>query len=845
MIRFVLRGLRERWRTLALSVLTLALGAALTTAALVLQASAEHAAGTVWLPTAAPVVVAAEPADDRLAATPSAEPARLSGDAVDTLSALPGVRAAVAQAPFAAYVIADGPDGADDAGDADTAGGPGGTVLGGQADRSQGFAWDPGLETERGRGPASAGEAAVDARTAADAGIGVGDRVRVLTDGGVSEATVTGVVAGPPGGRAVFFAATAGPVPEEPRAPTAVALYPDDGVDAAALAAAVTGQVPGVRVLTGADRSTAFTVDRTDRELSTGMGRFFGTTAVLTLAVAAVVTTGLLTTAMRARGREFALLRLAGASPGAVRRIVWGEALALGAAAAVLAPPLGLLGAAALTRAFTATGVLPAGFETVVGPGAVAAGPLVALAASLAAAVRPARAAGRTAPIEAVREAAAEDPDRVRGRVVWGALSLTAAAVLLGLTAATAGTRESVLAASAAAIALVPAAALLVPVGLARALRRLRPRAAVPFLVAREAAAAPRRVTGVLTPLLVTTLVGLLLLLQPPTLAQARAHSYGDRLAADLVVSGPVGVGLPAGTVGAAAAVPGVAAAGGFRQTVVIGERVSAPAHIVTPEAVGDLYRLDPEQGSWDRFDDGGVALSAGLAAAEGWEAGDTAELHGPDGEPVRARVDVVYRAGLDFPDVLLPRAALAERMVDPLESAVHVRLEPGADPAGTARLLREAVADVPGVEVSDRAGHLADLAALAEEDGWITYLMVAVVAGLAGVGAIATLAVSASARGRDFALLRLAGATRGRVAAVVAGEALAVSAAALAAGTAVALVGLAAMAHAFTGGFALPAVPPDRYAAVALLVPAVGLLASLVPALAALRARPLRAAAS
>ncbi|CAL9557452.1 hypothetical protein SUDANB121_04580 [Nocardiopsis dassonvillei] len=831
MIRFVLRGLRERVRTLALSVLTLTLGAALATAALVLQTSAEHAAGSVWLPTAAPVVVAADPADDRLAATPSAEPARLPEDTAAALGGLPGVRTAVVQAPFAAYVIADGPDG------------PGGPVLGGQADRSHGYAWDPGLEPERGRGPTRAGEAAVDARTAADAGLDAGDRVRVLTDDGVFEVTVTGVVAGPPGGRAVFFAPDADGAPAGHRAPTAVALYPDGGVDAAALAAAVTEQVPGVRVLTGAERSTAFAVGRVDRELSTGMGRFFGTTAVLTLAVAAVVTTGLLTTAVRARTREFALLRLAGASPGAVRRIVWGEALVLGAVAAVLAPPLGLLGAAALIGAFSAAGTLPAGFETVVDPAAVAAGPLVALAAPLAAAVRPARAAGCTAPVEAVRAAAAEDPARVRGRVIGGGLSLTAAVALLGLTVATAGTQGSVLAASTAAIALVPAAALLVPVGLARLLRRLRPRAAVPFLVVREAAAAPHRVTGVLTPLLVTTLVGLLLLLQSPTLVQARTHSYGERLAADLVVSGPTGVGLPAGTVGAAAAVPGVAAAGGFRQTVVIGDRTSAPAHIVTPETVGDLYRLDTEQGSWDRFDDGGIALNAGLAAAEGWEAGDTAELHGPDGEPIRARVAVVYRAGLDFPDVLLPRAALAERMVDPLESAVHVRLEPGADPAETARLLREAVAAVPGAEVSDRADHLAALAALGEEDGWITYLMVAVAAGLSGVGAIATLAVSASARTREFALLRLAGATRGRVAAVVAGEALAVSALALAAGTAVALVGLAAIAHALTGGFAAPAVPLDRYAVVALAVPAVGLLASVVPALSALRSHPLRAA--
>ncbi|APC36962.1 ABC transporter permease [Nocardiopsis dassonvillei] len=219
-------------------------------------------------------------------------------------------------------------------------------------------------------------------------------------------------------------------------------------------------------------------------------------------------------------------------------------------------------------------------------------------------------------------------------------------------------------------------------------------------------------------------------------------------------------------------------------------------------------------------------------------------ELLGPDGTGFTARVSVLYRAGLDFPDVLQPEEAVAPRMLDTLHNGLYVALDPSADAGRTASLVEEAIDAGPELRVTDRAEHIADQARIGQEDAWITHLMVALVAGFAGVSAVNALVVSVSARARSFALLRLVGASRAQVTGMVAGEALAGSLAGMALGTATALTGVAAVGHALVGGGTVVlAVPLDQYLPLAGAVVGIGLLASLVPAVAALRARPLHAA--
>ncbi|RKS05065.1 putative ABC transport system permease protein [Nocardiopsis sp. Huas11] len=843
MIALVLRGAAERAGALAVSVLTVALGAGLAVAALSLQAAADRVAdegtGAAWRLEGAPVVVVARPDRVEPTTTPSGEPPRLDPATVAALGEVPGVDALTPAAPFPAYVVT------------------GERTFGDQRYRSWGHSWDLAeterLTLERGRPPRSEGEVVLDSRTAAEAGVAPGDRTRVLTAEGMADAVVTGVVgagtgeAGTGGGRdrAVFFA------PEAAAAAggdaVLAAVRPVEGTDPDALAEVIGAELPQVRVLTGAARSEALQVDRTERELASGMGRVLGTVSGLLLALAAVMVANQSAMTVRRRAREFALLRLIGAAPGQVRRLVAGEALILGCVAAVLACATGAVLTVALAAFFDAMGGLPDGFDPGLEPSAAVTGAVLALAVPVLAGWSAVRGAGRTAPIEAVRTAQVPDTAPSRARAAAGVLSLGVAAAALAASWAMAGSQGAVVAAFTAAPVLVLAGALLAPALCAGAPALLRPltrRGAVAFLTVGEARAHTRRVAGVLTPLAVTMGIACLLLFQGATVSRAQAHSYGERLAADLVVSGAEGVGLPESAVDAARAVPGVAAVGGFRQTVTFGSGATLPTHLVDPATVPDLYRLEAVRGAWTDFDAGGVAVNAATAQREGWRHGDDITLTGPDGDPVPARVAVLYRAGLDFPEVLLPRADLAPRMLDAMDAAVYVALEPGADPADVARHLEREVDAGPALLVADRAGHVAAMADRAEEDGWITTFMVALVAGFAGIAAVNTLVVSVAARSRTFALLRLVGASRRQVVGVVVAEALTVSLAGVVLGGVAALVGLAAVGHALTGDTVVPAVPMGGFLGVAATVVALGLVASLVPMIAALRARPLRAAA-
>ena len=841
MITLAVRSVAARMRVLLLSLLAVALGGGLTTAAFALQDSADRlsaAGGTAsWRLEAAPVVVTGRvPAEGAaLAASPSGEPVRLPPATVAEIAALPGVDRVETEAPFPAYVLADG------------------RPLGGMADRSWGHSWaladaEPAAPVT-GRGPRRPGEVTVDERTAAEAGLAVGDRARVLTPEGVVQARVSGTVASRTAERSVFF--PPGTAERLGGDPVAALVWPSPGTDPLTVAEAVREAAPQTRVLTGAARSDALLLDRTERELTLGMGRFLGTMAGLALAVAAVMVASLAALTVRDRLREFALLRLAGATPGRIRRLVLGEALVVGGLAVPLACGVGVLLVEGLVRLFDHRGVLPHGFEPVVGWPSLAAGAAVSVAVPLVASWRPARTAGRTPPVEALRAAEIDPAPLPRLRTAAGVGAACAGAGLLAAAVVAAGTQGAVVAALFGAAVLVLGAVLLAPLlvrGALPLLLRAGGRGPVALLVLRDLRADPRRAAGTLVPLLVTTAVAVLLLFQGPTTDRALLHIHGERIAAQAVVSGATGVGLPDRVVRTAERVPGVAAAGGFRQTATAavgpgGPGPSLPTYLVDPAAVPHVYRLGPVEGSWEDFGAGTVALHADVAREHGWAVGDTATLLGPDGVRLEARVAVVYRAGLDFPRVLLPRESLAPRMLDSMAGAVYVAFASDADPAQTLRALERALDADPATLVTDRAAYLHRQEQLGAEDDWILHLMVALVAGYAGISAVHSLLVSVGGRGRRFALLRLVGASPRQVVGVVAAEALLVCLTALLVGSGVAFLGLAAVSYALTGGTVVLAVAADQYAAVVTVVTAVGLAASTVPAAVALRSRPLHAA--
>jgi putative ABC transport system permease protein len=585
------------------------------------------------------------------------------------------------------------------------------------------------------------------------------------------------------------------------------------GVDAPATdVRAVVGE--RARVLTGDDRRRVDPSYERDAEALVAVNSLLGTAAGVTAFVSVFVTASTFAFVVALRRREFGLLRMAGATPGQVRRLLLGEALAVGVTASAAGCALGTWGAPVLIRELVAGGVAPSWFAlpgSVVWPYHVAfwTGVSVAFAGAWVAARR----AGRIGPVEALREASVDTAVLPRSRRVIGVALLAAG---LGLLAWRWGTDPVELLKRKTYITqpmvLITAVAALAPL-LVRPLVRLMGAAlpgAVGLLVRENAATSVRRTAAVAAPVLVTVALAGSLLGSSATVAGAKAAEAEARTRADFVVTGPAGrlgewAGRRHGLGGESRA---GAAAAGSRGAVALGTSV------VSPSASTAVY-VKEERTALVRSDARAVTDVAAFAAVsrlpvvagdvrdlddrsiggnEEWErpeVGRSVRVWLGDGRPVRLRIVAVLARGTGDNGAYVTAANAGGAGVD----RVEVRVRGGADREAVGAALRE----------SGTAGRVWSagewLEAGRSKGGAQTRLGLFVVLGIAllyaGIALAGTLLMATSARGAELRSLRLAGATRGQVRVVVAGEALVAMAVGAVLGAAVSAVNLAGLAGA------------------------------------------------
>ncbi|MFD0274413.1 ABC transporter permease [Kitasatospora sp. NPDC127111] len=708
----------------------------------------------------------------------------------------------------------------------------------------------PGEQLVEGRAP-GAGEVVVDADTARAAHLAPGATVVLTAPGGSGGYRVVGLAASPgSGGPQAWFAdPVADRLSGHPGRVDAIAVQPREGVTGTALAAQVRLAVGGeAEVLTGDGRGTVEQPALTaSRAMLTGLGGSFGGIATMT-AVFVVMSTVALATGQRAR--EFALLRAIGATPRQIRRTIATEAVLVAPVAAVL----GVLPGLALARwwfdELASRGAVPGTVMLDVGPLPVVAAVLTCTLAALTAGFLAARGPAGLRPGQALGAAAVEPGRPGKARTVAGLL-FTAAGVALSAVAAGLDGTAAANTALGVVMCFLVAVALLGP-WVARAAAGvlgtpLRAAAgASGSLAADNARANARRLASAITPIvMVTAFCGTLLFLQS-TLSHVTGEQVRSGTTADHVV-GSAGPGLPAGTAGQAARVPGVAAAVGVLRTGAVyrdgDQLVGATALGVNGDPAGLSRVLDLGVKSGSLADLGRsadtVALDAALADGLGVKVGDRAPLWLGDGTQVRPTVVATYERGLGFGQVLLPRAAVAEHVTAGYDSQVLVADAPGADRAAVAAGLA-GLTGTGGVTVTDRAGYAAQVDRDQEIGRWANTVMAGVLGGFAAVTAANTLVMTVLDRRREVALLRLAGTTRRQVRGMMRWEALLVAAAGLAVGGVIAWITLVPITRGIAG--AAPHVPagtalPLAAGAVLLCLGATGL-----PARALLRSHPVAA---
>ncbi|MFC9863339.1 MULTISPECIES: ABC transporter permease [unclassified Streptomyces] len=783
--------------------------AALTGAFGVLLESALRAHGSADRYERAVAVVAASQRvevvkDDQTDVRPLVERARVPVSVADRVRTAPGVTEVVADVSLP-VVTADG------------------------AVRT-GRGWDATALTEvelrAGRAPQAEHEVAVDSGS----GRTVGDTVRLQVGGKAPEPyRVSGLVADGSGtGRDVWFGQhTAQVLSGRPKHADALVVLGTKETSAQTLRAAA----PGLVVATGADRG-----DVENPEVAAARLDLIGVCASIggvALLVVLLIVTGLLDVSVRDRTRELAVLRAIGATPRQVRRVIVRETLKAAIPASLLGGLLSLGLGTLLHRFMAEQGVLPQGLELALGPLPVVGALALTVLTAVGSAWLAARRVSRIRPAQAMSETSAEPTRLPRWRVITG-LVLLVVGLASAATAFAFGGQVATAAMGGLVLSLIWAAALLGPsiarggiAVLSPVMRLLFP---VPGRLATDTAtAAAVRLASVITPIALALSFGASQLFVQTTAVNATRTQAAAGLHADqvLVSNGP---GVPRAMYRAVERTAGPETVTAVKRTTVVMSVAAQLQSLPTQGVKGTLSNLDPDVKAGLLKDLRGkntVALSSNVASAA--KVGSTVSLWLGDGTVIRPEVVAVYDRGQGFGDVLLPHDVVAAHVTDAGHDD-YLLVKGAAD-------LRPVLDRFPGTRATSAGQYSAALTEKARQQALPGLLAVAAISLFTLIGVVTTLAVATTSRRRELALLRLIGATRGQVLAMLRLETCLVLGTGAAVGSLVASVTLLTFAGAVTGLSAL-SVSPSVCAAALATVFLSGTAAVMLPARRLLRRR-------
>ncbi|WP_428953244.1 FtsX-like permease family protein [Streptomyces sp. cg35] len=721
----------------------------------------------------------------------------------------------------------------------------GGARLGEDAGAPVGHPWTIAAATpyrlSSGRAPSAPGEVVV--TTGPGAQVRTGDRIEVGTPAGTGTRTVVGTVPGAGFESAVFFTAA-----EAARVSPRIDRVTVDA-DPAAVRAAV-GPGSGMSVLTGDDRRRADPDPDRDKEALVSVNALLGTAAGITAFVSVFVVASTFTFAVAQRRREFGLLRMAGATPGQVRRMVYAEALVIGVLASGAGCLLGRWGAPRLAAWMSGQGIAPAWFR--IGeqtwPLHVAfwTGLFVALCGVVVASFR----AGRTGPTAALRESAVDS-----GTMPWSRRLVAAAVLLTGLGLLVMALVENpgdVLKRKTyitQPMLLIVAFALFAPV-LVRPLTRLltwlpaRLPGAVGMLARENAAAGVRRTAAVAAPVIITVALACSLMGTTATINEAKAAEARTQTRADFVASaGDAGRALPDRFVRAARAVPGVTVSTSRSTGVTVLEEGTALVRsearaVADPEDLAAVSELPVVAGRLSDLDDHSIVVN------EEWlttRVGQQVPVWLGDGRKVSLRIAAVLAVGTGSNGVYLTDHNASAAGID----RVDIKVTGDADRAAVAQRLR-AAGEASGVEVRTAGRWVDTHYPRSSESTRLGLLMILAIALVyTGIALANTLVMATTDRVRDLAALRLTGATKAQVLRLVAVESVMVVVVGAVLGAAVSAVNLLGVwgALGLLDVWSGVVVPWPTVGAVIGASAVLAVLAAALPASFALRTRPVELA--
>ncbi|WP_415971934.1 ABC transporter permease [Rhodococcus sp. 077-4] len=595
-----LANLRTQWRSLLAAVLATTFGAALISAALIVYDSSRPVVQP-RLEGAAVLVLPAQ-AENEFGKEADFIPwsASRARQIADDLGTVPGAQAVVIDRSFYAQPFIDGAPVFD------------------EGAKEAGHGWSSTQLTPQqltsGVAPAHSGQVVVPHSL----GIDAGQSVSVNLAAGLTTFTVSGTSAG----SGLYFTDDVAAQLNPGVRAIGIVAAPDAAVEELAMTAKERLGDRG-RVATGADRA-ALEPEFVSHRRNLG-SQLIVAMSVLGLFTTVFVVGSTLALATSERRREIGLLRTVGASSGQVRRMVLGEAAAIGLVGGLVGAAFGVAAAPALRTLLLMLDVQPPDFTIRISlwPLAITVGLGVVVAVSGAWAA--ARTATKVAPIEALLAAAVERRPMTTTRWIAGLVALIGGVGATVLTATT-GSDSRMATAMGAAMLLILAASLLVPVLIGPIASIVtwplvrRSHSAATMLVRAELATSTRRAAATAAPVIAAVGFAVLLSGMVQTMAAAYPAEQTEQLRGLALVTSDGTAGLSdqvvaetvAGAAGTRAGLPTRVFVSGAKGEVTVvdavgslDERYAAPGQAVLDEPTAKLFGVEAGQAVSVTFLDG------------------------------------------------------------------------------------------------------------------------------------------------------------------------------------------------------------------------------------------------
>jgi putative ABC transport system permease protein len=634
------------------------------------------------------------------------------------------------------------------------------------------------LDYVEGGAPKTADEVAIDRGTAKKYDWKPGDKVTVTSNAPAKQYTISGVAT--VGGKDNLAGArlVAMTLPEAQR------MTGHDGYDSISISTG--GNSPEtVKKAVAAELGRDFNV-RTGKEaaeqqaqdLSDALG--FLRTALLVFAAVALLVGGFLifntfTVTVAQRTKEFALLRVLGASRRQVLRSVLVETFVVGVLASVLGVLVGIALAPGLAAMLKAFGIDLGTEGLVIAPATIVIGLVVGIVATMVSGFVPARRATRVEPVTAMRDAVTPGVGALRRRRIVGSVGLMG----LGLLALFFGLFGGIDATSAAA-SLLGLGALLMVFGVAfLAPLLVRPLARVlgaPLAgsltgkLAREnAIRQPQRTAVTAAALMVGLALVVLVTVFAAGIRASVNKTIDDQVTAALIIQNQDGFSpIPQQAADAVAQVQGVKDVSPVRFSTGVYDGSNTAITGVDPATIGSVVKL-----KWDRGDPASLSgltdeqalVDANWAKSHDKAVGGKLSFLTPLGKTQTYTISGTFKnqAGLTS-NIILTANTLAQSWDSKNLAFVAAAGDPGADPKTLAKEADAALRTFPQTDALTIDEFKDKQAQAVNQLLGLVFALLALSVIVALLGIVNTLALSVHERTRELGMLRAVGMSRRQV---------------------------------------------------------------------------------